>query len=185
MARSLGVERDRVRAVVGAAIAAGVSRGEPPLTKQEWEALVPALFAERMSVAPTEQRQQLARFHDAIVEGLASNTAQTVWQRPRDEHGLEVSIRTFRRYMVECVADGPNVDGLTVRNEVTPPGQVAEVDYGAARDLCVIRRRRAAPHPARTAARPPAPVRRNRGACQRVKGSATVGRGELLSGFLG
>ena len=130
LARSLGMGRDRVRAIVGAAVAAGVTRGGPTLSRQEWEALVPALFSDRVSAPPTDQRRQLARFHDAIVEGLATNTAQTVWQRLRDEHGLEVSVRTFRRYVADCICDGPDIDRLTVRKEVTPPGQVAEVDYG-------------------------------------------------------
>ena len=130
VARSLGMGRDRVRSIVGAAVAAGVNREGPPLTRQQWEALVPTLFAERITAAPTEQRRQLERFHDAIVEGLATNTPQTVWQRLHDEHGLQVSIRTFRRYLVARVGDGPDVSALTVRKEVTPPGQVAEVDYG-------------------------------------------------------
>ena len=32
--------------------------------------------------------------------------------------------------MAECVSNGPDIDGLTVRKEVTPPGEVAEIDYG-------------------------------------------------------
>ena len=58
----------------------------------------------------TEQRQELGRFHEAIVEGLATNTVQTVWQRLHDEQGLTVSIRTFRRYVRERIPGGVNPD---------------------------------------------------------------------------
>ena len=130
LARSLGVGRDRVRAIIGAATAAGLSPGEPLLTRQEWEARVPLLFVDRLGPMATEQRQELARFHEAIVAGLATNTAQTVWQRLRDEQGLTVSIRTFRRYLRERIPGGVDPDQGTVRKEVTPPGEVAEIDYG-------------------------------------------------------
>ena len=130
LARSLGMGRDRVRAIIGAARAAGLSPGEPLLTRQEWEARVPALFVDRLSSTMTEQRQELARYHKAIAASLATNTAQTVWQRLRDEQGLTVSIRTFRRYVRERIPGGVDPDRITVRKEVTPPGEVAEIDYG-------------------------------------------------------
>jgi hypothetical protein len=130
LARSLGVGRDRVRVIIGAATAAGLSPGEPLLTRQEWEARVPLLFVDRLGPMATEQRQELARFHEAIVAGLATNTAQTVWQRLRDEQGLTVSIRTFRRYLRERIPGGVDPDQGTVRKEMTPPGEVAEIDYG-------------------------------------------------------
>jgi hypothetical protein len=130
LARSLGVGRDRVRAIIGAATAAGLSPGEPLLTRQEWEVRVPLLFVDRLAPTATEQRQELARFHEAIVAGLATNTAQTVWQRLHDEEGLTVSVRTFRRYVRERIPGGVSTDQFTVRKEVTPPGEVAEIDYG-------------------------------------------------------
>jgi transposase len=64
------------------------------------------------------------------VAGLATNTAQTVWQRLHDEEGLRVSVRTFRRYVRERIPGGASTDQFTVRKEVTPPGEVAEIDYG-------------------------------------------------------
>jgi transposase len=130
LARSLGMGRDRVRQIVAAAEAAGLSPGGPPLGRQEWQERVPALFAARLSPSFTEQRQQLERFHEAIASRLETNTAQTVWQRLCDEDGLEVSIRTFRRYVAECIQDGVPVEKTTVRREVPSAGKVAEVDYG-------------------------------------------------------
>ncbi len=130
LARSLGMGRDRVRHIIAAAEAAGLSPGGALLTRQTWEARVPTLFAARVAPMATVQREELARFHDAIATGLTTNTVQTVWQRLHDEQGLTVSIRTLRSYVRERIPGGVNIDGLTVRKEVTPPGEVAEIDYG-------------------------------------------------------
>lgn len=129
LARSLGMGRDRVRAIVARAEAAGLAPGGPPLTREEWEQRVPELFAARLTPPATAQGQLLADFHKAIVAGLATNTERTVWQRLRDERGLTVSESTFRRYVEAHVREGVRRERVTVRKEVTPPGQVAEVDY--------------------------------------------------------
>jgi hypothetical protein len=129
LASSLGMGRGRVRQIVAAAAASGVRPSDPALTRPEWEARLPELFPERVAGGVSDQRRQLARFHAAIVEGLKTNTAQTVWQRLHDERGLEVSVATFRRY-VHAHVQGVRPELVTVRKEVTPPGEVAEVDYG-------------------------------------------------------
>jgi transposase len=121
--------RDRVRAIVARAEAAGLAPGGPPLTRPEWELRVPELFAARLTPPATAQGELLAGFHEAIVAGLATNTERTVWQRLRDERGLSVSESTFRRYVEAHVREGVRRERITVRKEVTPPGQVAEVDY--------------------------------------------------------
>ncbi len=69
LARSLGMGRDRVRGIIAGARAAGLSPGGPSLTREEWEARVPELFAARLGPTLTEQREQLGRFHQAIVVG--------------------------------------------------------------------------------------------------------------------
>jgi transposase len=129
LARSLGMGRDRVRAIVARAEAAGLVPGGPPLARQEWEERVPELFAARLTPPATAQGQLLAAFHEVIVAGLATNTERTVWQRMRDERGLTVSESTFRRYVEAHVREGVRRERVTVRKDVTPPGQVAEVDY--------------------------------------------------------
>lgn len=129
LAQSLGMGRGRVKRIVRAASAAGLTPGGPPRTVQEWEAAVPAVFAPRPLPVTTEQRLTLEQFHDAVVEGLRSNTATTVWQRLRDEQGLVVSLSTFRRYVRDRI-QAVSPDRATVRKPPTKPGEVAEVDYG-------------------------------------------------------
>ena len=127
LARSLGMGRRRLREIVAAAEAAGL-RQHGGLNREQLEALVPKLFAERVD-RQGDQRRDLERFHEAIVAGLATNTARTVWQRLRDEHGLRASETTFRRY-VSARVGAVSSSRVTVLKEVSPPGELAEVDYG-------------------------------------------------------
>ncbi len=61
---------------------------------------------------------------------LKTSTATTVHQRLRDEHGLEVSVSSLRRYIWRELPE----DNL--RNIATPPrpevpaGEEGQVDYG-------------------------------------------------------
>ena len=127
IARSLGMGRDRVRAIVARAEAAGFARDGAPLTREQWCAQATDLFGDRTAVATSAQRQQLERFREAIETGLLTNTATTVWQRLRDERGLEVGLTTFRRYV--HMLRGVDPERVTVRMPLTAPGEVAEVDY--------------------------------------------------------
>ena len=128
VARSTGMGRRRLREILAVARAAGLSVDGPALSRDELEALVPRLFAERLDHEST-QRAQLAAFHQAIAAGLVTNTVRTVWQRLRDEQGLRVSETTFRRYVHAQVRRVTEKD-VTVLKALSPPGEIAEVDYG-------------------------------------------------------
>ena len=78
-----------------------------------------------------------SRTHDAIEvhrelisEMLTTNTASTVHQRLRDEHGLGVGISSFRRYIWREFPEE------NLRNIASPPrpdipaGEEAQIDYG-------------------------------------------------------
>lgn len=126
IARSLGMGRDRVRAIVARAEVVGFTQGSP-LTREQWCEQAAEVFVGRTAASSSAQRQQLERFREAIESGLLTNTATTVWQRLRDERGLEVGLTTFRRYLYEL--RGADPERVTVRMPLTPPGEVAEVDY--------------------------------------------------------
>src|ERR1019366_8863292 len=89
VARSVGVDRSTVDKYVAAAIAAGLSPGGASLSRAEWSELVRGWFPELV-----EARSRSLTFssihdhHDRIEEMLKTNTATTVHQRLRDEHGL-------------------------------------------------------------------------------------------------
>ena len=129
LARSFGMGRNRIARILAAAEAAGLSPASPPLSRAEWEARVPELFPGRVRARAGEQERQVARLHDLLVAGLETNRVSTVWQRLRDEHGLTVSVATLRRYVRKHVR-AVRPEDVTVRKVPTPPGEVAEVDYG-------------------------------------------------------
>src|SRR6266516_4178554 len=91
--------RNRVARIVAVAVAAGLSPGGPPWSREEWEARVLELFPDRMESRVGGQQREVERLHDQVVARLETNRMSTVWQRLRDEQGLAVSVATFRRYV--------------------------------------------------------------------------------------
>ncbi len=131
IARSLDVDRKTIRKYVSLASELGYQPGESTLSAQEWSAVLhqhaPQLIdpASRSAVFA-----EIARFHEAIVAGLADNHPSTVWQRLHDERGLRASLRSFRRYLDQCMPDHPGRPEPTVLRDDPPPGQEAQIDFG-------------------------------------------------------
>ncbi len=96
VASSLGVDRGTVSKYIAPAEAAGLLPGGPPLSRAEWAELVRGWFPELV-----DPRQRSITFavidghRDRIAEMIKTNTAATVHQRLRDEHGLSVGCRAF------------------------------------------------------------------------------------------
>ncbi len=61
---------------------------------------------------------------------LATNTVSTVHQRLRDEHGLTVSIASFRRYVSVEFPERTAASKVTVLRPEVAPGEEAQIDYG-------------------------------------------------------
>jgi transposase len=131
IARSLGVDRNTVRKYVALATRLSYQPGGPQLSSSQWAAVlkesVPALADPASSSTVVAE---IAHFHDAIVAGLATNCATTLWQRLRDEQGLQASLRSFRRYLDKYIPDRPGRPQLTVLRPEPPPGQEAQIDFG-------------------------------------------------------
>lgn len=131
VARSLGVDRKTVRKYVGAAEAAGMSPGGPPLSRDEWGEKVRLWFPE-LFVAELRRPTfpELSARHEVIKAGLETNTATTVWQRMRDEEGLSASLASFRRYCWSALPEEVARSQVTVRKDDPPPGEEAQIDFG-------------------------------------------------------
>ena len=133
IAASLGVDRKTVRKYVVAAQAAGVVPGGPALGEAEWDARVREWFPE---LADTRLRQvtwpAIEPHHEYITEQLkAGVTVTTVHQRLRDEHGVAVSIASFRRYVSANVPEETRRSQVKVlRPYPAEPGEEAQIDYG-------------------------------------------------------
>jgi transposase len=128
IARSTGMGRNRVAAITRKASAA-FARGAERVSGVEWAARVRLLFGTRVGGRIGDQERRIAEFHGEIVERLEHSTVTTVWQRMRDERGLEVGLTTFRQYVRKRIGMvRPN--DVRVRKTPPPPGEIAEVDFG-------------------------------------------------------
>jgi transposase len=117
LARRHGVHRRTVRQALDSSVPAERKRpeGRPAPKLGEWRELIGSwLVADQ--AAPRKQR----------------HTAKRIWERLRDEHGVEVSERQVRRYVRERRrALGEAVDEVFVPL-CHEPGVEAEVDWGRA-----------------------------------------------------
>ena len=132
VARSLGVDRNTVRKYVAPAVAAGIVPGGQPISQQGWAELVRGWFPKLVTTELRHPRfGEIAPYHQLIREQLAVNTVNTIWQRLRDERGLQASIASFRRYVLATMPDRDAARGqVTVRKPDPPPGEEAQLDYG-------------------------------------------------------
>ena len=93
VAHSLGVDRNTVRKYIAPAVAAGIVPGSQPISLERWQELVRGWFPQLVTTELRHPRfGEIAPFHELIREQLAVNTAATIWQRLRDERGLQASI---------------------------------------------------------------------------------------------
>lgn len=131
IAASLGVDPKTVRKYVAPAEAAGLSPGGEALSRAEWAALVAGWFPELSDAQARSLTFPAIDAHrERIGDMLATNTTSTVWQRLRDEHGLAVSVSSFRRYVWSQFSDVVDESKVTVLRPEVDPGEEAQVDYG-------------------------------------------------------
>jgi transposase len=131
VASSLGIDVKTVRKYVAKAEAEGIEPGSAPLSRTQWEVRVRDWFPELVDArARSLTFAQIDKHRERIAEMLKTNTVTTVHQRLRDEHGLDVGISSFRRYV------GFEFAEAAVREQATPPrppvapGEEAQIDYG-------------------------------------------------------
>lgn len=129
-AKSLDVNRKTVRKYVTVAQERGYVPGGQ-LPPGGWRAFVRETLGEALErTQPSEAMKRMEAYHQEIADGLAQTTAATVWQRLRDERGLQVSLTSFYRYIHQHISGDRARKGITVRRNEPPPGDVAEVDFG-------------------------------------------------------
>jgi hypothetical protein len=131
VASSLGVDAKTVRKYVRPAEDAGMTPGEGALTRDEWAARVAEWFPQLTDAKARSLTFAAIDAHrDRIAEMLKTNRASTVYQRLRDEHGLAVSVSSFRRYVWTEFPDAADTSKVTVPRPDVPAGEEAQVDYG-------------------------------------------------------
>ena len=102
----------------------------------------------------------IAKMLEAVASGVAASPVGTVWPRLHDEQGLTASGRRLVRGHTPTVSP----TNTTAPKEITPPGEVAEVDHGRSRPLVQPNREAVAHHagPPDRARQDPATRRRRR-----------------------
>jgi transposase len=113
------------------ALSEGYGPENEPLSAERWGELVRGWFPELSDPRGRSLTHKTIEAHRSdIEEMLKTNTATTVHQRLRDEHGLSVGLTSFRRYVWrEFPEDNLRHIATPPRPEV-PPGEEGQVDYG-------------------------------------------------------
>jgi transposase len=131
VAGSLGLDRKTVRRYVAVAEAAGMVPCGPPVSEERWRALVRQWFPE---LVDTRLRRlswpAIARHHERIRELIGVAPVSVIHQRLVDEHGLEASVSSLRRYITEHFAEEVRRAEVVLWRPEIDPGDEAQVDYG-------------------------------------------------------
>jgi hypothetical protein len=127
VAESLGTDRKTIRKYVAPAVTAGLAPGGPPLSRDQWTALVRGWFPELTDPRARSQTHAVIDAHrERIEEMLKSNKPTTVHQRLRDEYGLDVGISSFRLEFPDQAMENK----VTVLRPDVAAGEEAQIDYG-------------------------------------------------------
>jgi hypothetical protein len=128
---SLGVDPKTVRKYLRPATEAGIVPGGPRLSVEEWGALAQSWFPE---AADRSKRQStwpdIAAHHERIKELIGEVTVATIHQRLRDDHGLNASESSLRRYIWANFEEEVTRAAVTVLRDTPPAGEECQVDYG-------------------------------------------------------
>ena len=133
ISQALGIDRKTIRKYLVPALAEGVhpDPGEP-FDEELWRARIGRWFPEL--VDPTLRALSwppIAAHHQWIAEQLkVPVTVATIAQRLRDDHHVEVSESTVRRYITTTFTEDRLEDRVTVPRGAVEPGSEAQIDYG-------------------------------------------------------
>lgn len=106
--------------------------GGLPMGEADWRTLVAGWFPE---LVDTRLRQSswpgIEPHRDYIAAQLKVGvTAATIHQRLRDEHGLDASVASVRRWVRANLPEDARRAQVTVLRDAPPAGEQAQIDYG-------------------------------------------------------
>jgi hypothetical protein len=128
---SLGVDPKTVRKYVAPAKEAGLEPGGPPLTTEQWSALVADWFPAMVDRSLRQTSWPAIEPHRELIKGwLGKVTVSTIHQRLRDDHGLGASESSVRRWVLGNFDEDVARAAVRVLRDTPPAGEEAQVDYG-------------------------------------------------------
>jgi len=131
--QALGIDRKTIRKYLAPALAEGLAPCPAGLFEEElWRARIQRWFPELVDpMARALSWGQIAAHHQWIADQLrVPVTVATIAQRLRDDHQVEVSESTVRRYIATTFAEACLEERVTVPRGAVEPGSEAQIDYG-------------------------------------------------------
>jgi hypothetical protein len=131
--QALNIDRKTIRKYLAPALAEGLQPGLDEVFDEEmWRARIGRWFPEL--VDPTSRAltwPRIAAHHQWINDQLkVPVTVATIAQRLRDDHGVDVSESTVRRYIATTFTEQRLEGKVTVPRSAVKPGSEAQIDYG-------------------------------------------------------
>ncbi|RWA23544.1 hypothetical protein MBRU_01585 [Mycolicibacterium brumae DSM 44177] len=129
---ALGIDRKTIRKYLAPALAEGLQPCPGEFDEQLWRARIGRWFPELVDPAARALTwPQIAVHHQWIAEQLkVPVTVATIAQRLRDDHLVDVSESTVRRYVATAFAEERLEGKVTVPRGAVEPGSEAQIDYG-------------------------------------------------------
>lgn len=132
LADSLGIDRKTIAKYLAPAIAESLTPGSGVVTEAQWSERIAGWFPEIADPGLKASSWPVIEPHrHRITDWLAGEvTVATIAQRLRDEHGLESSESSVRRWITGNLAEQKRREKVTVFRGPVDPGSEAQIDYG-------------------------------------------------------
>jgi hypothetical protein len=130
---ALNIDRKTIRKYLAPALAEGLApRPDEAFDEELWRERIGRWFPELVDPAARALTwPQIAAHHQWIAGQLkVPVTVATIAQRLRDDHHVEVSESTVRRYIATTFAEQRLEERVTVPRGAVEPGSEAQIDYG-------------------------------------------------------
>src|SRR5271167_2312839 len=133
ISEALNIDRKTIRKYLAAALAEGLQPDpDEPFDDGLWRERIRRWFPELIDpVARALSWSLIAAHHQWIADQLkVPVTVATIAQRLRDDHHVEVSESTVRRYIATTFTEARLAATVTVPRGAVEPGSEAQIDYG-------------------------------------------------------
>jgi transposase len=129
---ALGIDRKTIRKYLTPALAEGLAPCPDEFDEEVWRARIGRWFPELVDPAARALTwSRIAAHHQWITDQLKMPvTVATIAQRLHDDHRVEVSESTVRRYIATTFAEDRLEERVTVPRGAVEPGSEAQIDYG-------------------------------------------------------
>ena len=129
---ALNIDRKTIRKYVAPALAEGLQPSPEEFDEEVWRARIGRWFPELVDPAARAQTWSVIAAHREWIGGQLKVpvTVATIAQRLRDDHRVEVSESTVRRYIATTFTEERLEGRVTVPRGAVEPGSEAQIDYG-------------------------------------------------------